>query len=722
VKTELVPAAIAALGGGSLLATILVAEHIREAKMRRSRVPMVLTFPMSTEPAQALRALGALSGLSPSVELVLEVGGVGEDIYHRVRVPESVADAVAAQLRAAIPGLRVEREDGRARAALPRPRGVSIVIPPRTTVRTEDPEGASRALLAALQPLHTGEEVVVCWTVRPGRPDRGERSDEGARAWRAKTEQPGFFAAGAVMVYAQHQARARALTARVIAVVEARRGAHGRLQVRSRARSADVPRTGRRRGWLAIPELLPILGWPLGSEAMPGVRSGASREVAPRKEMATHGRPLFTAMHHGRSRPIALSPKAATRHTLVLGKTGSGKSVLLTRGIVSDIEAGFGGVVIDLKGDLVTDVLDRVGAQHAGRIAVIDASDAGAVPGIDLFSGGDPDLRADVLLTVMRSLSKDAWGPRIDSYARLGLRTLAPARGASLTDWPALFMDASVRRAAVARLSDPLLVAQWQTFEALSAAEKVQHVAAPLSRVTAIIGRPAVRHVLGQPNPRLDIAKLLRERKWLFLACPAGVIGAPAARLIASVTTYVVWSAIAARAALPQEQRDHVSLYFDETQALTDQGIGLEDMLEQARGFNASVTIATQAAGRLPEPIRTALFSNAATLVSFAAGSDEAARVARELPGFQARDLQSLGEFEVAARVGLERGAGSAIVTGRTESPPPLAGHAELIRRRSAEQYGRDREEIEAAIRVRYGADPMPLEEPTDFGRGRRQS
>ncbi len=157
------------------------------------------------------------------------------------------------------------------------------------------------------------------------------------------------------------------------------------------------------------------------------------------------------------------------------------------------------------------------------------------------------------------------------------------------------------------------------------------------------------------------------------------------------------------------------------TQALVDLGFGLEELLEQARGLGAGVTIATQATGRLPEPVRTALLSNVATLMSFRAGAEEAKRIARELPGLSALDLQSLQPFEVAARVGTGKGAGSLLVTGHTEPLPPVTGQAELVRRLSAERYGRSREEIEAAVRDRYGQSAEVVDAEA-IGRVGRQS
>lgn len=81
----------------------------------------------------------------------------------------------------------------------------------------------------------------------------------------------------------------------------------------------------------------------------------------------------------------------------------------------------------------------------------------------------------------------------------------------------------------------------------------------------------------------------------------------------------------------------------------------------------------------------------------------------------------SSARFECAARVntgGL--GSGSAVVTGRTEAPPPITGQAAIIRALTAERYGTDPREIEAELRRRVEGDPT--ESGGSFGRLEKQS
>ena len=290
-----------------------------------------------------------------------------------------------------------------------------------------------------------------------------------------------------------------------------------------------------------------------------------------------------------------------------------------------------------------------------------------------------------------------------------------------LTDWLRLFTDTRFRRATVGLVRDPLLTAAWDSYERLSPAEQQQHVAAPMSKVVSLLARPQVRAVLAQRRPRLDIARLLADGEWLLVSLSPGLLGEPATRLLGAILIYAVWTAIEARAAIPPDQRQPVFLYLDELQSLSTLPFGLEYFFERARGLGCGVTVATQALTRLPQNLQQALLGNVGSLVSFRLGYDEANRVARDIPGLAARDLQALRRFEVAARIGTGTGSSVATVTGQTEPLPDRtsSSQADAIRRHSAARYGQDPGQIDAGLERQQTLD---FTDGEDVSRRRRPS
>jgi hypothetical protein len=697
VNDALIPAMVAAGGGSAMIAGIWLHEHRRDNAMRASMVPPLgMRFPCGLEPSQALAALDGLSGLPYTTEVIAEVAAREGSITHALWVPAAVRASVQSTLAGAISSLRITE------AAPPLEDAVTLslrlFVPTSSVLSDENAISASRSLLTSLAGLRAGEQVVIRWALRPesARPRREvenptPREREIDRAWQRKSG-PGFSVGGLVLIRAS-KSRARELASHIENVLRGRRGLVGGIRVtheRGSRRLSARPRTTRSSGWLSNAELLPLLAWPLGADVMPGVELGG-RELRAASHLPKTGRKLFLSRSaSGEERPVALDVTAARHHMAVIGPSGVGKSVLLARAVLSDIEHGYAGAVIDPKADLIDAILDRVKPEHAERIVVLDPGDTTRpIPGIAVLSGGDPDSRADVLTGTLKAIFGSAWGVRSEFYGRLAIRTLSEIEGASLVDMGRLFYEEPYRRAAVARLRDPFLLSSWQAYEGLSDAAKAEHVQAPMARVMTLLSRPKVRAVLASPEPKLDIPQLFRERKWLLVSLAPGVLSEAGAALVGSATMYAIWSAIEARVALPPEKRHPIFLYVDELATLTN-GLpfGFELLAERARGLGAGLTVALQTLGRIGEPTQSALVGNLATMITFRAGAREAPRLAMEFPGLSGADLQALGRFEVAARVGTGSGSAVSVVTGRTEPLGPPAGQAEAIRDASARRYG----------------------------------
>ena len=211
---------------------------------------------------------------------------------------------------------------------------------------------ASRSLLSGLANLRAGETVALRWALSPGSP-RGRREPENptprqreiAKAWTAKAASPGFSVEGLVLIRAATMGRARELAAHIENVLRSRRGLAGGIRVtfeRGNRTLASLPKVRRSSGFLAVSEIVPLLGLPLG-DPVPGVEVG-SPEILASRALGRTGRRLFTARDWNGERPVALSPEAATHHVGVIGPSGVGKSVLLANSILSDIRAGHAGV------------------------------------------------------------------------------------------------------------------------------------------------------------------------------------------------------------------------------------------------------------------------------------------------------------------------------------------------------------------------------------------
>ncbi len=700
----------AGVSGSAMLAGIAAHEHAETQRMRASRVKLATRYPANLEATQVAAIWNGLAGLASTNEIITETAATEGGITHSLWVPQQARESVRAALVGAVPSMRItdappNPSDG---ATL----SLRLFVPEPSFLLTDNPANVSRSILTGLANLREGEAVSLVWALSPGRarprpePENPTpRQREVAKAWAAKAMQPGFSADGLILVRAVTRGRARELASHIESVLRSRRGLAGGIRVtyeHGNRTLASLPKVRRSSGFLAVSEIAPLLGLPLG-EPVPGVEVG-SPEILASRSLGRTGRRLFIARDWNGERPVALSPEAATHHVAVIGPSGVGKSVLLANSILSDIKTGHGGVVIDPKGDLIDTILDRIPPEHADRIVVLDAGDdTRAVPGLDVLRGGDLDARADTLIRTFKAMFPD-WGIRSELFGRLGIRTLSTTPGATLLCLGRLFSDEGYRRAAVQNLDDGFLRESWAQYESLSPGAKVDVVQAPLSRVMALLSRPRVRAVVASRDPKIDVGRLLEEKRFFLVSLAPGTLGA-SAPLIGSAVMLATWNAIEARASVAPERRHLLNIYVDELATVVNgMPSDIELAAERARGLGASLTVAVQTLGRIPEPTRSALLGNLATLISFRAGATEAPTIARELPGISPDDLMALGRFEVAARVGTGAGSSVSVATGRTEPLPPLTGQAKAIRDRSAALYGSARDK------------PTPPSEASDDG------
>jgi len=153
-----------------------------------------------------------------------------------------------------------------------------------------------------------------------------------------------------------------------------------------------------------------------------GLSRAGAHSVAPPPEVHSAGKVLGRAEGSGH-RPVGLGVADARQHLHILGATGSGKSTLLTNLVLQDVAAGRGAVVIDPKGDLVNDIVDRLPDDDAGRVVILDPDDDSAPPAMHVLDAAEPHLAVDHLVGIFHRLFEAYWGPRTDDVLRVAALT-----------------------------------------------------------------------------------------------------------------------------------------------------------------------------------------------------------------------------------------------------------------------------------------------------------
>lgn len=681
-----------------------------------------LTFPRTIDAGQLTAAFRALTGLLPPwwrrllgrPTVTLEVHGSASGIEHVVVVTAGSSGQVVGTLRAALPGLRFEELAERpmmsptlCRELAPRGSG---------SLRVAAANNTTSGVLAALQPLHAGEHVLVQYVIAPiGRslPDLFSGllgfGDDGNRAPRAVAPAEPDLAVGLrVGVVSRTPERTAQLATRLLGSFHALGTPDAHLRRRllpSRVvawRMADLSRAGRG-SVLRADELAAVAAVPLDAPQLPGLVLSGSRVLAPNARIPRTGLVLGDALAVDGVRPVAIALPEVRRGLHLCAPTGAGKSTVLVRIGAQLMAAGQALVAIESKGDLVAELARQIPPGRASDVIVFDPADRARPVGFNLIGGTeDADLVIDHVVGQFRARYGAAGlGPRSEDILRAALLTLTTEPGRyTLCEVEPLLMNAAFRQRLVAKLDEPVLESFWAWFSSMSEAARAEAVAPLANKLRTYTLRARLRAVIGQADG-LDLAAVLAERKILLVSLAKGLVGEDAAALLGAAMVSRLWAAIMARAGLPEAQRPPATIVCDEFQDFAALPLAFGDAVAQSRGYGVAWVLAHQNLAQLDAKTRAAVLANCRSRLVMQTTADDAAAFAREFaPHLDAADLKGLGPFEGYAAIS----AGAAVappVTIRTRPAPQPQTDGNRIRERSRTLYGASPADVDGAIRAR---------------------
>jgi len=452
---------------------------------------------------------------------------------------------------------------------------------------------------------------------------------------------------------------------------------------------------------LSAGELAQICHLPLAGVAMDSAHVRVAPQSAPRREGS-----LLARLEDETHTPIRILQSDRRQHLWMVGPTGSGKSTLLLNLALQDIEAGIGVGVVDPKGDLVRDLLERIPSAHQDRLVLFDPAQRERPLGLNVLACDKDDERelvTDSVVSIFRKTFERFWGPRTDDILRAALLTLLRHPGATLCEVPILLLNRDVRARLTKNLDDPIgLRPFWQEYEGFAEGQRAQMVGPVLNKLRTFLLRPTVRNVLGQSRSSLDLPAVMDRCGILLVNLSKGTLGEESSRLLGAFIVSRLWQAALRRASRPESWRPDFNLYLDEFQNYLHLPQSLDDVLAESRAYRLNLTLANQHLSQLSDATRQAVEANARSKVVFQLSQEDARHLAREFSPLTESHLQTLSLRQVAIRLCLQSHAEAAFTAVTMPAPSSLgAEHAAHLAERSLGHYGRPRAEVDAEIQRR---------------------
>lgn len=337
-------------------------------------------------------------------------------------------------------------------------------------------------------------------------------------------------------------------------------------------------------------------------------------------------------------------------HMYLIGKTGTGKSTLLSTLVKQDLAQGHGFALLDPHGDLAERVLGWIPEPRAGDLIDFNAGNPAQHLGFNPLERVPPlkrPLAAAGLLEVFKKNWADSWGPRLEHILRNSLITLLDQPTATLADVLRLFDDPDYRRNAAVRCWNPQVRDFWlREFEHYPPRFRLEAIAPIQNKVGAFLTDPVLRGIVTSAKSSFDVRSVIDEGKILVVNLAKGRIGEDIAGLLGALLVSRLGLAGLSRADTPEERRRDFFIYLDEFQSFTT--LSLATMLSELRKYRVNLVLAHQHLSQLDLEIRDAILGNVGTIICFRLGVPDAEILAKEMyPEFSIEDLVNLPNYRM---------------------------------------------------------------------------
>ena len=416
--------------------------------------------------------------------------------------------------------------------------------------------------------------------------------------------------------------------------------------------------------------------------------------------------------HAGQTVEVRLSAEQRTRHCHIIGSSGTGKSTLLFNLIQQDILNGEGVAVLDPHGDLIDRILGIIPPERIGDVVLVDPSDESHSIGFNILSAHsnlEKNLLASDLIAVFQRLST-SWGDQMNSVLQNAiLAFLESDRRGTIADLRRFLIEPAFRNDFLKSVKDSEIVYYWQkSFPHLSGNKSIGSI---LTRLDTFLAQKPIRHMVSQPENKLDFAHIMDTGKIFLAKLPVGLLGRENSCLLGTLLISKFQQIAMSRQAQQIAARRDFWLYIDEFANFITPTMA--EILSGARKYRIGLTLAHHELHQLqrsPE-VASAVMAHPYTRILFRVGDDDAKKLAEGFSYFEPKDLRNLETGQAVCRI--ER---SDFDFNLTVALPDKADEAAAATRRqevttrSREKYGTARADVETML-AKSRATP-PTDEP----------
>lgn len=425
-----------------------------------------------------------------------------------------------------------------------------------------------------------------------------------------------------------------------------------------------------------------------------------------------HVVPFAVTNFRGVATEFGIKREDRRKHLYIIGKTGVGKSKLIELLALADIKEGKGCVVMDPHGDLAEELLRYIPRERLYDVIYFNPSDTEYPMSFNPLEGvGSFEFRQNVVagfIAIFKKLFAFTWSQRLEHVLRYTTLALLDVPGSTVLGIPKMLSDIRYRQMIVEQIQDPLVKKFWTTeFSSWNDQYAGEAITPIINKVGQFIANPIIRNIVGQSKSSIKIDDIINNEKILIANFAIGKLGEENSALLGAMFITKLWQAAVARSAIAEEDRKDTFLYVDEFQNFATSAFA--NILSEARKYKLNLTVAHQYMSQLPDEVRSTIFGNIGSIISFRVGGEDATVLEKEYtPTFTPEDIMNLDMRNFYIKMTVD-GQTARPFSGKTiDFPKPDNDLIHDVIRISRERLARTKKEVEEEINQTENIIPQP--------------
>lgn len=410
-------------------------------------------------------------------------------------------------------------------------------------------------------------------------------------------------------------------------------------------------RTSYRSGMLLnTSELVSLIHFPANSVKVAKLKRDEGKTKAVSSLYLNHPFTLGQNEHQGEIKTVSLSEEIRTRHSLVLGATGSGKTNALLHFALQDIGHGQGCAVFDVHGDLIDEIVANITPERSKDVVLFDPSDSEFPIGFNPLAGHseiEKTLLTSDLIGIFRRFST-SFGDVMDAVlANTILAFVESSRGGNLFDLKRFLLEKNFRDEFLTTVNDEAVKYFWLNEFPLIKGKPQSSI---LLRLDTFLRQKLIRNIVCQKEKTLNFRNILDTNKIFLAKLPLGIIGEHNSYLLGTLLLAKLQQTALSRQ--DSENRPFFAIYADEFHHLICPTVST--LLSGIRKFRVGLSLFLQQFRQIQEKdseVAASLLANCATRICFRLGDEDANRFQNGFSFFKAEHLQNLPIGEAIARI-----------------------------------------------------------------------